>query len=150
VILEKEEEEDKLSGAAMVEQRPTVHNSEIMQWLFHQDSKPVGPEQVWIQGCFYTAEGWPAPTGNFAMMEQGERSTVFSLSVGSVSPWVLGQNASFCVDNQPVKSAVALAYQIPGIWQQKYNSARISTKWALTTRNMQPAFEFYHRRGIYS
>lgn len=150
MILEKEKEEDKSSGVAMIEQYPTVHNSEIMQWLFHQDGKPVGPEQLWIQGWLFKGEGWPGPGADFAMMGQGERSTVFSLSVGSVNPWLLCQDASFCVDTQPVESTVALAYQIPGIWQQKYNSARISTRWASTARNMQPAFEFYHRRGIYS
>jgi hypothetical protein len=148
MILKKEEGEDKLCGAAIVRKLPSVDNSEIMQWLFQQDDKPVGPEQVWIQGWTFLGEGWPCLTGDLEMMGLGERSTVFSLSVGSIDSSPFGENSNYCVDNRPVPGTVALAYQIPGIWQQKHNSARISTKWTSTARNMQPVFEFYHRRGI--
>jgi hypothetical protein len=147
-ILEKEEEEDKLSGVAIVRKSPSVDNSEIMQWLFQQENKPVGPEQVWIQGWTFVNDGWPCPIGDTKMTGWGERSAVLSLSVGSIEGSPLCERGDYCVDNQPVPSTVALAYQVPGIWQQKYNSASISRKWTSTVRNVQPVFEFYHRRGI--
>jgi hypothetical protein len=92
-------------------------------------------------------EGWPQPTGDLAMMEQDEKSTIFSLGVGSINPYLL-YGDSYCVDNQPVDSTIALHIGSLGFGSRSIIRRIYRRKWTSTTRNMQPAFELSSTRYL--
>lgn len=146
-ILEKEEVEDKKAGIVLAPKASHAGTSEIMQWLFQQDHMRFGPEQIWVRGCTDFGPGWPIANDNYDLSKNRERSTIITLSAGSLEATAFGIGSEYCVDNEFVASTTALAIQLPCFWEQKYISLYATDKESGSCKDW-PVFEFYQRRGI--